>query len=53
MITINKKNTIKHLKNRRKGILSSFTFKDLENPVTKATVTEGLEMLDKQSIEIK
>ena len=44
---------IKHLKNRRKGILSSFTFRDLDNPITKVTVTEALGMLDKQLKEIK
>jgi len=43
-----KESIIKHLKVRRRGILSSFTWEDLDNPITRETITEALEMIDKQ-----
>ena len=43
-----KQDMIKHLKVRRKGILSSFNKEDLDNPVTKKTIVEALGIIDEQ-----
>jgi len=43
-----KNDLIKHLKRRRMGILSSFNREDLDNPVTRKTITEALEIIDEQ-----